>query len=100
LVASTFTNGASASFARRRLISVSAAGRPDHQDILRRHFLAKLGREALAPPAIAKRDRNRLLCLGLADDMLVQSGDDGLRGKIVVHGALDWARPPQIKRCI
>ncbi len=81
-------------------LGLPAARRPDHQDILRRHFLAKLGRQALAPPAVPQGDRNRLLRLILADDMLVQCGDDGLGGKIVVHGAVRWRlRQCGIKPC-
>ena len=35
-------------------LGLAAAGRPDHQDVLGRHFLAQLGRQLLPPPAVAQ----------------------------------------------
>ena len=37
------------------------AGRPDHQDILGRDFVAQLGRDVLPPPSITQRDRDGAL---------------------------------------
>ena len=60
------------------------AGRADHDDVLRRHVLAKLGRELLPPPAIADGDRDRPLGRILADDVLVELDDD-LSWREVLH---------------
>ena len=69
-------------------LGLAAAGGADHQDVLGRHFLAKLGAQLLAPPAVAKRDRDRALGVVLADDMLVERGDDRLGGQRVLGGAI------------
>ena len=66
-------------------LGLAAARRPDHQDVLGRHFVAQFGDEPLPPPAIAQRHRDGFLGVGLADDMLVERGDDRLGGQIVVH---------------
>jgi len=66
-------------------LGLAAAGRPDHQDVLGRDLVAQLGAELLAAPAVAQRDRNRLLGVGLADDVRVERGDDRLGGKVLVH---------------
>ena len=66
-------------------LGLAAAGRPDHQDVLGSHFLAKAVLEPLPPPAVAQRHRDRALGLGLADDMLVEGGDHRLGGETVVH---------------
>ena len=77
LVASTLT--------KRRLgeprqaardLGLAAPGRADHQDVLGQHLLAQLGRELLAAPAVAQRDRDRTLGVVLADDEAVELGDD------------------------
>ena len=52
------------------------AGRADHQDVLRRDFVGDLRRQPLPSNAIAKRNRDRALGLRLADDVLVELGDD------------------------
>src|SRR5690606_33940945 len=64
----------------------AAPGGADHQDVLGRDLVAQLGRKALTTPAIAQRHRDRALGLGLADDVLVERGDDRLGGQLVVHG--------------
>ena len=63
-------------------LGLAATGRADHQDVLGRHLVAQLGAEPLAPPAIAQRHGDRALGLGLADDVLVERGDDGLGGEM------------------
>ncbi len=55
-----------------RDLGLADAGRPDHQDVLRQHFLAQRAGELQPPPAIAQRDRNRALGVGLADDEAVE----------------------------
>ena len=64
-----------------RDLGLADAGRPDHQDVLRRDFFGHLAREPLTPHAVAQRDRDGALGLGLADDVLVQLGDDLARGQ-------------------
>ena len=58
------------------------AGRSDHQDVLRQHFLAQLFVKLHAAPAIAQRDRDRALGVALSDDEAVELGNDLARGKI------------------
>ena len=66
-------------------LGLAAAGRADHQDVLGRHLVAQLGAELLAPPAVAQRDRDRALGVVLADDMLVERGDDRLGRQLVLE---------------
>ena len=65
-------------------LGLAAAGGADHQDVLRRHFIAQLGRQSLPPPAVAKRDRNGALGVLLPDDMFVESGDNRLGSEVLV----------------
>src|SRR3984885_9976292 len=58
------------------------AGRPDHQNILRLHFLAQPLVELQPAPAVAQRDRHRALGVGLADDEAVELGNDFAGGKV------------------
>ena len=66
---------------------LAAAGRADHQDVLGGDLVAQFGLKPLPSPAISQRDRNRALGIVLADDMLVERGDDGFGGEFVVHGS-------------
>ena len=59
-----------------RDLGLADARRPDHQDVLRQDLARHLGREALPAPAVAQRDRHGLLRALLADDVLVELGDD------------------------
>ncbi len=59
-----------------RDLRLADAGRPDHQDVFRRDFLGELRRKLLPPHPVAKRDRDRALRGRLADDVLVEFGDD------------------------
>jgi hypothetical protein len=80
-------NGECASFARRRAISVlpTPVG-----PIMRMFFGAdvfgEIRRQLLAPHAIAERDRHRALRLRLADDVLVELGDDFPRRQRIDSG--------------
>src|SRR6185437_4722053 len=56
-------------------LGLADPGRADHQDILRQHLLAKRAGELQPPPAIAQRDRDGALGVGLADDEAVEFGD-------------------------
>src|SRR5262249_13752791 len=78
-----------------RDLGLADAGRPDHQDVLRRNLFGQLGRQLLAPHPVAQRDRHGALGRRLADDVLVQLGDDlarsqgagaGLRGFWKIYG--------------
>ena len=72
-VASTLTNGAFASLRQpARDLGLADAGRPDHQDVLRRDFLAQRLAHLHAPPAVAQRDGDGALGGLLADDVLVE----------------------------
>jgi hypothetical protein len=70
-VASTFRN-----------LGLADAGRADHQDVLGVDFIAQLGRQLLAAPAVAKRHRDGALGLLLADDEAVEFRDDLARGEV------------------
>ena len=73
-----------ASLARRRAISVlSHAGGPDHDDVLGDDFFGQFRRKLLAAHAIAQGDGHGALGVFLADDMLVQLGDDFTRREFV-----------------
>jgi hypothetical protein len=58
------------------------AGRPDHQNIFRQHFLAQLVVELLAPPAVSQCNGDGALGVLLADDEAVEFGNDLARRKI------------------
>ena len=69
-----------------RDLGLADACRPDHQNILRHDVFGELGREPLPPHAIAKRDRHGALRVFLADDVLVELGDDLPRRQRVHRG--------------
>ena len=52
------------------------AGRTDHQDVLRCDFLTQGLGHLGTPPAVAQGNGDRFFGVVLADDMLVQFGDD------------------------
>ncbi len=68
-------------------LGLAAAGRADHQYVLRRHLVAQRLGQLLAAPAVAERDRDGALRVVLADDMRIERGDDGLGREIVVHSS-------------
>ena len=59
-----------------RDLGLADAGRADHEDVLRRDLLGHLRRQLLPPHAVAQRDGDGALGLALADDVLVELGDD------------------------
>ena len=66
-------------------LGLAAARGADHQDVLGRHFLAQFRRELLTPPAVAHGNGNGALGIGLADNVFVEGGHNGLGGEGVVH---------------
>ena len=69
-------------------LGLADAGRPDHQDVLGRYLISQRVRHTLAPPAVAQRQRDGALGVGLTDNEAVQFGDD-FAGREVSH-----SRPP------
>ena len=63
-----------------RDFGLAAARRPDHEDVLGRDFLTQWIFDLHAAPAIAQRDGNGALGIALADDVLVELGNDFSRG--------------------
>ena len=59
------------------------AGGADHDDVFGNDFFRQVGRELLAAHAIAQSDGDGALGVLLADDMLVQFGDDFTRSQFV-----------------
>src|SRR5581483_9295509 len=59
-----------------RNLGLADAGRADHQDVLRKYFLAQFVVELQAAPAVAQGDRDCALGVGLADDETVEFGND------------------------
>ena len=55
-----------------RNFRLAAAGRPDHQDVLRHHFFTQPRRQLLAPPTITQCDGHRALGFLLADNMPIK----------------------------
>jgi hypothetical protein len=60
-------------------------GRPDHQDILRQHFLAQGFGQLLAPPAVPQRDGDCTLGVVLADNIAVEFGNNFSRREKSTH---------------
>ena len=60
-------------------LRLSHAGRADHDDVFRRDLFADLLGQLLPTPAVAQRDGHRSLRIVLADDVLVELGDDFAR---------------------
>ena len=61
---------------------LAAAGRADHQDVLRQDLVAQGVVELLAAPAVAQGDGDGPLGIVLADDVAVELGDDLARGQV------------------
>ena len=59
-----------------RNLGLADAGRPNHQNVLGHDVFGELGRKLLPAHAVAQRDGNRALRVLLADDVLVELGDD------------------------
>ena len=59
-----------------RNLSLAAARRADHQDVLRRHLFAQGAFELLPAPAVAQGNGDRTLGVVLADDVAVEFGND------------------------
>src|SRR6218665_366543 len=61
-------------------LGLAHAGGAYHQDVLGRDLLAQTALHLLAAPAVAQRNRHGALGARLADDVLVELGDDLLGG--------------------
>jgi hypothetical protein len=57
-------------------LGLAHAGRPDHQDVLGRHFRAQRFGQLLAAPAVAQGNGHGALRILLADDEAVELGHD------------------------
>src|SRR5437762_2752923 len=70
-----------------RDLGLPDAGRPDHDDVLRRDLVAELRRQVLPAPAVPQRDGDGALGPLLADDVPVELGDDlrGGEGHVAAH---------------
>ena len=64
-------------------LGLADAGGADHDDVLGHDFFGHFGRELLAAHAIAQRDGDGALGVVLADDVLVEFGDDLARRQFV-----------------
>src|SRR5207344_515828 len=73
-------------------LGLAAAGRADHQDILGQHLFAQRFRQLQPAPAVAQRNGDGTLGVLLADDVLVEFGDDFAGGKVVAHYTLRASR--------
>ena len=71
-----------------RDLGFADSGRPDHQDVLRRDFLAQRLGDLLPAPAVAQSDRHGAFRPMLADDVFIQLVDDLLRR----HPRHVWSR--------
>jgi hypothetical protein len=64
-------------------LGLADAGRADHEDVFRRDVLPHVLGKLLATPAVADRDGDGALGVGLADDVLVELGDDLFWGEVI-----------------
>jgi hypothetical protein len=78
--ASTFRNG----------------GRPDHDDVLGHDVVGDVGRQLLPALAVAQRNGHGALGVLLADDVLVQLGDNLARRQLVQREILFFGGCGQI----
>ena len=69
-----------------RDLGLADAGRPDHQNIFRQHFLAQFVVELQAAPAVAQSNGDGALGVVLADDEAVEFGNDFARGEVGQRG--------------
>ena len=82
--ASTFRNGEFASFGQTaRNFSFAHASGPNHDDVLGNDFFGQSREKLLAAHAVAQRNGHGALGVLLADDMLVELGDDFARSELV-----------------
>src|SRR5215471_2626537 len=58
-------------------------GRADHDDVLGNDFFGQVGRKLLAAHAVAQGDRHGTLCVFLADNVLVELGDNFARSEFI-----------------
>src|SRR3712207_8535158 len=80
---------------RSRDLRLPHPGRADEDDVVRRDLLADRLRRSLAAPPVPQRDSDRLLRVGLADDVAIELGDDLPGGEVGktgegLFGAIAW----------
>ena len=71
-----------------RELGFADAGGADHEDVFRHHLLGHFRLELLAADAIAQRDGDGALGVGLADDVFIEFADDFAGGQLVEHGQI------------
>ena len=71
-------------------LGLAHAGGTDHQDVLGHDLVAQRLGHLLATPAVAQRNGHRALGLVLADDVLVQFGDNLLRRHLRHSVSIVW----------
>ena len=76
-----------------RDLGLAHAGGADHQDVFRHDLFGEIGRKLLAARAIAQRNGDGALGRGLADDVLVELGDDLARRHLVEREGWSSAVP-------
>ena len=76
-------------------LGLADSGGADQEDVLGVDIGGELFVELPSPPAIAERDSDRSLGLGLPDDVLVELSQDLLGGQGRVFGAVGWHREVQ-----
>ncbi len=69
-----------------RQLRFADAGGPDHEDVFGHHLFGHFGFEFLAADAIAERDGDGLLGVGLADDVLVEFDANFAGSQLVEQG--------------
>ena len=74
------------------------AGWPDHDNVLRHDLIAKVWRQLLATPAIAKGDSHHALRILLPDDIAVQFFND-LRGSEAIEIQSDGLSGERLHHC-
>ena len=68
-----------------RQLGFADAGGADHEDVLRHHLIGHFRFELLAADAVAQRDGDGALGVGLADDVFIELADDFARRQLVEH---------------
>ena len=68
-----------------RQLGFADAGGADHEDVLGHHLVGHLRLQLLAADAVAQRDGDGALGVGLADDVFVELADNFARRQLIQH---------------